>query len=152
MLHFWNSGIPEQYCLWYLNQQKRTTAISTYIVAVVLTVAWGKDSRMWLYCAFLSSQWPTVYTIPRWLSYWRILLVMQDTQEMQVWSLGQEDHWKRKWQPRHNIPWKIPGTEEPGRLQFMGITELDTTEHTHTYSFITYCSKVINWFFNYEWR
>ena len=50
---------------------------------------------------------------------------------------------------RHNIPWKIPGTEEPGRLQFTGITELDTTEHTHTHCFITYCSKVINRFFNY---
>ena len=33
-----------------------------------------------------------------------------------------------------NIAWKIPWTEEPGRLQFMGITELDTIEHTYTHT------------------
>ena len=28
------------------------------------------------------------------------------------------------------LAWKIPGTEEPGRLQSMGSQELDTTEAT----------------------
>ena len=27
--------------------------------------------------------------------------------------------------------WKIPWTEEPGRLQFMGLLESDTTERLH---------------------
>ena len=33
--------------------------------------------------------------------------------------------------------WRIPWTEEPGRLQFMGSQESDTTEHTrmHTHTF-----------------
>ena len=32
------------------------------------------------------------------------------------------------------LAWKIPWTEEPGRLQSMGSQELDTTEHTCTHS------------------
>ena len=35
------------------------------------------------------------------------------------------------------LAWKIPWTEEPGRLQSVGSKELDTTEqltHTHTYT------------------
>ena len=32
-----------------------------------------------------------------------------------------------------SIPaWRIPWTEEPGGLQSMGVTESDTTEHTHS--------------------
>ena len=29
------------------------------------------------------------------------------------------------------LAWKIPWMEEPGRLQFMGLLELDTTEQLH---------------------
>ena len=29
------------------------------------------------------------------------------------------------------LVWKIPWREEPGRLHIHGVTELDTTEHTH---------------------
>ena len=29
------------------------------------------------------------------------------------------------------LAWKIPWTEEPGRLQSMGLLELDTTERLH---------------------
>ena len=29
------------------------------------------------------------------------------------------------------LAWKIPWTEEPGRLQFMGLIESDTTERLH---------------------
>ena len=29
--------------------------------------------------------------------------------------------WRRKWQP--TLAWKIPWTEEPGRLQSMGVTK-----------------------------
>ena len=35
------------------------------------------------------------------------------------------------------IAWKIPGMEEPRRLQFMGSQESDTTEQLHTF-FSTY--------------
>jgi len=36
------------------------------------------------------------------------------------------------WWPHSSIfAWKIPWTEEPGRLQFMGSLESDTTERFH---------------------
>ena len=41
--------------------------------------------------------------------------------ETQVWSLGQEDHLERGMVIHPSIlAWKIPWTEEPGRLQSMG--------------------------------
>ena len=42
---------------------------------------------------------------------------MQETQETQVWSLGQEDPLDEEMATHSSIlAWKIPGTEEPGRL------------------------------------
>ena len=55
---------------------------------------------------------------------------MQEVQELWVPSLGQEDPWRRKWQP-----WKIPWTVEPGRLLSMGSQRVrhdGVTEHRHT--------------------
>ena len=52
-------------------------------------------------------------------------------------------HWchqycRRKWQPCPVfLLWKIPWTEEPGRLQAMGSQRLDTTNHTHTHTRIS---------------
>ena len=41
---------------------------------------------------------------------------------MQVWSLGQEDPLEEEMTTHSNIfAWKIPETEEPGRLQSMGL-------------------------------
>ena len=44
-------------------------------------------------------------------------------------------YWRRKWQPTPILlPGKIPWMEEPGRLQSMGLQELDTTwrlNHRH---------------------
>ena len=56
----------------------------------------------------------------------------QETQEMQVQSLGQEDPWKRKWQP---IPVFLPEKSHEHR-SLMGYSlwdykELDMTEHSH---------------------
>ena len=42
-------------------------------------------------------------------------------QEIQVQSLGGEDPLEKKMAtPSSILSWEIPGTEEPGRLQFMG--------------------------------
>ena len=42
-------------------------------------------------------------------------------QETQVQSLGWEDHMEKGMATRSSIPtWRIPWTEEPGRLQSMG--------------------------------
>ena len=41
---------------------------------------------------------------------------------MQVWSLGQEDPLKEGMVTHSSIlAWRIPRTEEPGRLQSMGL-------------------------------
>ena len=50
---------------------------------------------------------------------------------MQVQSQGQEDPLEEEMATHSSISaWKIPWTEEPGRLQFIGWQELDTTEMT----------------------
>ena len=43
-------------------------------------------------------------------------------QEMQVWSLGQEDPLEKEMATHSRIlAWEIPGTEEPGGLQCTGL-------------------------------
>ena len=57
-------------------------------------------------------------------------------QETQVQSLGGQDPLEKEMATHSStLAWKIPWTEEPGRLQSWDRKELDTTErlHTHTY-------------------
>ena len=51
-------------------------------------------------------------------------------QEIQVRSLGQEDSLEKEMTIHSSIlVWKIPWTEEPGRLDLVhGVAELDTIE------------------------
>ena len=54
---------------------------------------------------------------------------------MTVGSLGQEDPLEEEMATHSSIhAWKIPWTEEPGRLQSMGVVKSRTqlSEHTHT--------------------
>ena len=62
-------------------------------------------------------------------------------QETQVQYLGWEDSLEKEIATHYNIlAWRIPQTEEPGRLQSMGHTELDTTEHcVQEYFFVNVC-------------
>ena len=66
-------------------------------------------------------------------------------QENQVWSLGQEDPLEKGMATHSSVlAWRIPWTEESGRLQSMGSQESDMTEllsmrmhtqtHTHTHT------------------
>ena len=49
-------------------------------------------------------------------------------QETQVQSLGQEDTLEEEMAtPSSILAWEIPWTEDPIRLQSMGLQELDTT-------------------------
>ena len=64
----------------------------------------------------------------------RICLPMQ---EMQVWSLGQEDSLEKEMATHSSIlAWRIPWTEEPGGLQSMGSQRVrhDWTTNTHTHT------------------
>ena len=50
---------------------------------------------------------------------------MQETQETQVLSLGQEEALVKEMATRGSIlAWKIPWTEEPGGLQPMGLEKV----------------------------
>ena len=69
---------------------------------------------------------------------------MQEMQEMWAGSLGQEDPLEEEMATHSSIlAWKIPWTEQPGRLQSMVHKGLDTTEceHTHTHT-LTLCLTV----------
>ena len=53
------------------------------------------------------------------------------TRETQVHSLGRDDPLEKEMATHSSIlTWGIPWTEEPGRLQFMGLQGSDTTEAT----------------------
>ena len=54
---------------------------------------------------------------------------------MWVQSLSWEDLLEKEMTNHSSIlAWKIPWTDEPGRLQSMGCNKLDTTEHTCKHS------------------
>ena len=54
-------------------------------------------------------------------------LALQEPQEMQVGSLGQEDPLEEEMATYSSIlVWEIPWTEKPGRLQFMGLQKSQT--------------------------
>ena len=49
-------------------------------------------------------------------------------QETQVQSLGWEDPLEKEMAiPSTTLAWEIPRTEDPGRLRYMGLQELDMT-------------------------
>ena len=53
---------------------------------------------------------------------------MQETQKMQVWSLGQENPLEKEMATHSSIlVWEIPWTEEPGGLQPLRLQESDMT-------------------------
>ena len=54
---------------------------------------------------------------------------MQENQEMKVQSLGWENLLEEAMVTHSSIlVWKIPGTEEPGRIQSLGSQESETAE------------------------
>ena len=54
---------------------------------------------------------------------------MQEMSDTWVQSLGWEDTLEKETTTHSSIvAWRLPSTEEPGRLQSMGLQELDTTE------------------------
>ena len=70
---------------------------------------------------------------------------MQESQEMPVGFLGQEDPLEEEMSTHSDIlAWGIPWTEEPGGLQVMGLQEsyityqLNTHTHTHTHTHTYY--------------
>ena len=62
-------------------------------------------------------------------------------QEMQIWSLSREDPLEEGMATHSSIlAWKIPWTEEPGGVQFMGPQKVRhdwALEHTYTHRRLT---------------
>ena len=55
--------------------------------------------------------------------------------ETWVQSWVEKIPWRREWLATHSsiLAWRIPWTEEPGRMQSMGL-QRRTQEHTHTHT------------------
>ena len=68
------------------------------------------------------------------------LRAMQETQETRVRSLGREDPLEKETEtPSRILAWRIPWTEEPGRLQSAGSqsrTRLSTHPHVVVLCFV----------------
>ena len=65
---------------------------------------------------------------------------LPEMQETWVWSLGQEDSLEKKMETHSSIlAWRIPWTEEPGRLQSTRSQQSDTTERrNHSHHLLTH--------------
>ena len=65
------------------------------------------------------------------------------TQETQVRALGRGDPLEKKMAPHSStLAWRIPWTEEPGRLQSVELQRSDTTEQLHFLSsFLSKCQR-----------
>ena len=73
---------------------------------------WNSSGLGWAYIQHWASQ------VAQWI---KNLPAMQEMQETQVWFLGHEDPLEEGTAPHSSIlAWRIPWTEEPGGLQFMG--------------------------------
>ena len=123
------------------------TLCSTKICMCSNTVIWlgnFKLSTAAIYLYFPCSQshwWKIIYSVyfmelPRWFSC-KILPAMQEMQNASVQSLGQEDPLEEE-MATHSIilAWRIPRTEEPGRLQCIGSQRVrHNWVHTHMHLF-----------------
>ena len=66
------------------------------------------------------------------LAQWKKCLTTQEMQEMLVQSLGREDPLEKEMASHFSIlAWKIPWTEEPGRLQSVGLQRVRMIEHNN---------------------
>ena len=113
---------------WFLNKLPKLTYEATENLNIPLgrghTRWWGGEWRLNGTIEKASTAW-WVYGLG--LSRWRrnqlerIRLPTQEPQEMWVWSLGWGDPLEKKMATHSSIlAWRIPWTEDPGRLQSRG--------------------------------
>ena len=88
------------------------SSVSTCTILVLLWFSTGSFKNLGHFLFHLSSE-SVGYQVAQWK---RICLPMQETQETQVQSLGQENPWRRKWQP---TPVLLPG-ESHGQRSLAG--------------------------------
>ena len=76
---------------------------------------------------------PKDFGLPWWLRWVKNVPAMEETQ---VWSLGLEDPLEKGMVTHSSIlAWRIPWTEEPGRIQSMGLQRVGHDWATNTFTF-----------------
>ena len=78
--------------------------------------------------------------LPRWLSWSRTHLPIQETQAMWAGSLGQKEPFLEEKMATHCsiLVWRIPRTEEPGGLQSMGSQKVRHDWVINTFTFFSF--------------
>ena len=86
---------------------------------------WKQKIQLWLPRAMRMKDWRIV-------AQWVRASITQDGTFLQICCTAVCIYGRRQWHPTPvTLAWKIPWTEEPGRLQSMGSLESDTTERLH---------------------
>ena len=112
----------------------KMTAVRTVLLRGPAGLAWHSQKLTWeatgrgLYFILSYLTYYCIYTqgrhwkgLPRWQEWSRTCLPMQETWETRVRSLGWEDPLEEGKATHSSIlAWRIPWTEEPGKLQSMG--------------------------------
>ena len=121
--------------LWHISH-RRVSETPLRAVCPFLKHHTGKLSYPWSITEFrneLVSQWASLVA--------QTVTNLPAMQETQVQSLGQEDSLEKGMATHSSIlDWRIPWTEEPGRLQSMGLQRvghdwaINTHTHTHIHS------------------
>ena len=76
---------------------------------------------------------------------------VQETQEMRVWSLSREDSLEKEMAPHSSIlAWRIPWTEEPGGLQFMGSQRVGHNRERLTHTLKQKQKTKLEFFWNFQ--
>ena len=118
--------VKSEYCLWVVPMSASWFRQCTWAgKKLLLTLSEATRTSLYCICSFLGFPGGSVV---------KNLPAVQETQEMWVQSLGQEDPLEEEVATHSSIlAWKIPWTQQPGRLQPMGSWRVrHDWVHTHT--------------------
>ena len=119
-------------CLLYMHNQKKSRNDEQKAEAFL------SNGQLWFFVSFLYLVSTQTQRASQVAQLQRICLPMQETQ---MW-INKKIPWRRKWLPI--LVWRIPRTEEPGRLLSMGSQRVWhnwANEHAHTCA----CKPKIHW-------
>ena len=129
--------VGEARCWWRNRRKGGSSGATSYHVLC----------KMWSHGVKFYMQAPFPMGLPKWQSGKRLCLPMQEMLEMWVLSLGQEDSLEEEMATYSSIlTWRIPWTEEPGRLQSMGSQSwlwLSDYARTHALSQVSFRNSLL---------
>ena len=141
----WGPSIPQS--LWNFHPSE-LSMLSSCQVQLRFFLPWNLFPRRCIVVDFFSS-WPQFFAF----AYWSLQLEGQqftpwphlsDRSKKICWFFSfllsvRMKRWRRKWQPTLGIlAWRIPGTEEPGRLPSMGLHRVE-----HKWSNLASCMHTL---------